>query len=337
MTVLSKYQRLECAGIWRAAATDQRQNVFVVLGDATLVIRDSADVALAHWSLPAVERNNPGVRPALYTPGTEAEELLELDDETMIDAIRTVQRAIARARPKPGLLRRTIFGFSLATVLILGALWLPDTLIRHTAGVLPAAARTDIGTRLLTALEPVVGLPCQDPDGRKALTQLQRQLLGDAPWALAVLPGGPVHSAALPGGILVMRKTLIEPFPGPDVIAGAIMTESARANAQDPMHDLMRHAGIAATFGLLTSGDISDDALADYARSVLLRPRIDPPLSGVVDSFRAAGISSTPYARATDPDRRATQALIDADPFPTGSINGLISDATWLRLQAICE
>ena len=48
MTVLAKYQRLECDAIWRAASDAQRQNVFVSLGDATLVIHDGADSALAH-------------------------------------------------------------------------------------------------------------------------------------------------------------------------------------------------------------------------------------------------------------------------------------------------
>ncbi|OSP56324.1 hypothetical protein [Pseudoruegeria sp. SK021] len=337
MTVLSQYQRLECAGIWRGTASDQRQNVFVALGDATLVIRDSADIALAHWSLPAVIRNNPGVRPALYTPGPEAEELLELDDDTMIEAIKTVQRAITRSRPKPGLLRRTILGLGLAAAVGLLGFWLPDALIRHTASILPEATRVDIGRRLLVNMEPVTGLPCRSVAGRNALQRLQRKVLGEAPWAVAVLRGGPVASASLPGNILLMRKSLIEPYSGPEALAGALLVEAARAETEDPIYDLMSHAGLAATFGLLTSGEISDDVLADYAQTILLRPQADPPLAEVLDQFAALGLSTEPYGEAMAPGDTFTNALMAADPRPSGSTAGLIADATWLRLQAICE
>ena len=143
--------------------------MFVTLGDATLVIRDSADVAQAHWSLPAVTRLNPGERPALYTPDVEVEEMLEIDDETMIDAIKTVQRAVGRSRPKPGRLRRSVLLVTLASVIGLGAFWLPKALVQHTAEILPAATRADIGLRLLVALEPLTGRPCTTPAGKKSL------------------------------------------------------------------------------------------------------------------------------------------------------------------------
>ncbi len=54
MTALTEYDRLECAAVWRAAPEAQRRDVFVSVGDATLVITDNADRVLAHWSLAAV-------------------------------------------------------------------------------------------------------------------------------------------------------------------------------------------------------------------------------------------------------------------------------------------
>jgi hypothetical protein len=76
MTVLEQYKRLEATGLWREAPDAQRREVIVSLGDATLMISTFSEIALTHWSLPAVARLNPGRQPALYAPGAEAEERL---------------------------------------------------------------------------------------------------------------------------------------------------------------------------------------------------------------------------------------------------------------------
>ena len=56
MTALSKYDRLEATGLWRINPSEQRREVVVSIGDATLIISDINDTALTHWSLAAVER-----------------------------------------------------------------------------------------------------------------------------------------------------------------------------------------------------------------------------------------------------------------------------------------
>ena len=56
MTALSAYDRLEATGLWRASPDDQRREVVVSIGEATLTITDLNDTALAHWSIPAVAR-----------------------------------------------------------------------------------------------------------------------------------------------------------------------------------------------------------------------------------------------------------------------------------------
>ena len=89
MTALKEYDRLEASGLWRADPTAQRVEVVVSIGDATLTLTDTAERALAHWSLAAVHRKNPSKRPALYAPSDAADEAeeLELSDDDMIAAI----------------------------------------------------------------------------------------------------------------------------------------------------------------------------------------------------------------------------------------------------------
>ncbi len=57
MTALNEYQRLETFGIWHASPDEQRRDVIVQLGEATLTVSDQNMQALSHWSLPAVIRS----------------------------------------------------------------------------------------------------------------------------------------------------------------------------------------------------------------------------------------------------------------------------------------
>jgi len=316
MTALKQYQRLECDALWQAAADAQRQDVFVALGDATLVIKDARDTPLAHWSLPAVERVNPGRLPALFRPGPDAEESLELADETMIEAIATVRRALARERPRRGRLRHLVLWLSIAGVAGLGTLWLPDAVVRYTASVLPETVRGETGQRLLQALSAYTGHVCDDPAGVAALAKLRRQTLDDPNWSVVVVPDGPHTRMSLPGRIIVLRQDVIAAAQGPQPAVAAMATAARSALARDPMADFMETAGTVATMQLLTRGTVSEARIAAYVAALLETRSTElgtpanaggPPASGAV-----AG-----------PDGRPGSSAFD--------------DADWLRLTAICE
>jgi hypothetical protein len=310
MTVLSKYQRLECPGIWHPAADAQRQDVFVSLGEASLIIKDVNDTALAHWSLPAVERLNPGDRPALYRPGVDADELLEIGDDTMIDAIRTVGRALVRARARPGRVRSAILGLSVIALAGLGVWWLPDALTRHTASLMPAGLRGEIGQRLLRELEPYAGRPCTGRAGLAAMATLNGRILPSGGWSIVVVPGGPSASAHLPGRMILVRRDTVEDAADPGALADVILLEAARLRARDPMQDMMADAGLGVTFALLTRGDVSADTLRDHAGRVLVAEPVILP-------------------EGTLAEERARAGLDAGAP--------VLTDTAWLRLQGICE
>ena len=82
MTALAEFEKIEAVAVWRSDASAQRRDVVVALGDATLTILDMQDRPLAHWSLPAVARANPGKMPAIYHPDGDPEETLEFDTES---------------------------------------------------------------------------------------------------------------------------------------------------------------------------------------------------------------------------------------------------------------
>ncbi|MFC2970311.1 hypothetical protein [Acidimangrovimonas pyrenivorans] len=337
MTALKQYQRLESSGLWRETPAAQRRDVIVSFGDASLVLSDSrSDTPLTHWSLPAVIRLNPGETPALYAPGEAASETLELDDATMIEAIETVHRAVEGRRPRPGRLRYGLLGAGLAAVIAVGA-WMPGALIRHTAQVVPFSKRQEIGRMVLADMGRVTGTPCADPQGQMALGRLTARLFGRARVRIAVLRDAPVATAHLPGGLLLLRHDLVENYDGPEIAAGYLLAERARAEAADPLVALLKWAGLRATFRLLTTGSFPAKALHGYGAVLLARAEHPAPLpeASLLARFRAAGVDSAAYARALGPDPAAA-GLIANDPFAGKTPPPLIPDDSWVSLQGIC-
>lgn len=337
MTALTRYQRLECHGVWHQSPQAQRRDVVVALGEATLILRDKADAPLTHWSLPAVTRVGSGNMPALFAPGPEDDERLELTDPDMIDALDTIRRAVARSGPRRGRLRLWILGGILAAALALSALWLPGALVSHTARAIPEATRQDIARRLVIAMDPHMGRQCRDLRGRQALDTLRMRLFGAAPWQLQVLEHGR-GVVALPGGILVLGGDLLRLQDTPDALAGHLLAGATRAAARDPMLRVLEAAGTAGTFRMLTTGRLSDPTLAAIASDLAAPtgPR-DLPVDALLARFEAAGLSSRPYGMTADPGGEPFLPAIEADPHPGGGPMPLMSDAAWLRLQAICE
>lgn len=335
MTALSKYDRLEATGLWRESPTDQRREVVVSIGNATLVISDMNDQAITHWSLAAVERQGTATHPAVFNPDGDSSETLELsnDESQMIEAIETLRRAVLKARPKPGRLRFLGLAVSVSSVLAALVFWLPGALQNHTLGVVPDVTRAKIGEALLTRIERVAGTPCSNRTAGPALKTLA--LRTSAP-DVVILRSGVRESLILPGGTVVLNKSLVEDFEEPDVAAGYILAEIQRAADHDSLEMLLEHAGLRASFTLLTTGNLPSTALDDYAEAVLTQARPVVDDDALLLAFEAAQIRSTPYALAVDVTGELTVGLIEADPIKSGESRPLLRDADWLRLQAIC-
>ncbi|MFN4156509.1 MAG: hypothetical protein ACK4HF_17835 [Paracoccaceae bacterium] len=337
MTALKKYSRLESGGLWRDTPTSQRREVIVAFREATLVLSDpKSESALSHWSLPAIERLNPGETPALFAPGEDAIETLELDDRDMIVALETVRSALAGQRPKPGRLRGGLLGGGTFLVLALGAFWLPDALVKHTASVLPAATRAAIGQAALADVQRLTGSPCTTPLGTFALTALGDNLFGPHRARILILREGVARAAHLPGGTILIGRRVVEDEGGPEVLAGLALMERLRAEARDPILPVLKHAGLTATFRLLTSGILPDSAVAGYGEVLLQERPVAVPDDVALARFRAVGLSTLPYAYAIDPTGEATIGLIEADPLAGLVPEPLMADGDWVSLQDIC-
>ncbi|MGX0879073.1 hypothetical protein ACSSV4_003780 [Roseovarius sp. MBR-154] len=340
-TALSKYQRLEAAGLWRADAEAQRIDVIVSVGEATLTMTDMRERVQAHWSIAAIARANPGQRPAIYHPDGDPGETLELpEDETdMIAAIETLRNAIARQRPRPGRVRLYGVLASVSAVILLALVWLPGAARDHALRVVPEVKRAEIGQALIAHLQRATGPACRAPGGNAALAALARRLPPrDGEVRFMVVRNGVEETLRLPGGTVMINADLVEDHDEPDVVAGYIIAAYLRAEARDPLGRLLADAGPMASLRLLATGQLTEETLRAHAERLLTTPTAPPPDAAMLDGFAHWQLRARPYAYARDITGETVLGLIEADPFARGAEPPpqILSDGDWLRLQGIC-
>lgn len=345
MTALDKYRKLEGSGLWAASAEDQRRDVVVGFGDATLVISDGRSMTvLSHWSLPAVVRLNPGKRPALYSPEGDTSEVLELDDDWLIDALKVVQGALSPPRSLMSRLRKPLLAGLGLVGLIAVALVVPPALQNHTAAVVPMPKRVELGEAVRHDLKLSGARDCQSPYAAAALAGLQRRLF-QTPATIVVMRDLPVDAPRIQhvlGRFFILDQRLLEDAESAEALGGAILLAAQRAAEEDPLRPLLRHAGVVATFRLLTSAEMPPSAIAGYAAALFRAPLVVPDAEAVLERFARADISTRPLVDnpvALDPalaqigeNLRAGDPLRDEPPT-----SALLSDGQWVSLLNICD
>lgn len=334
MTALEKYERIEAVGLWRPTPDEQRRDVIVSIGDASLTITDTRERPLTHWSLPAIERLNPGKTPAIFCPDGDPGETLELaeSESEMIAAIEKLLTAIQRGRPRPGRLRLVTLSLSLLSVAALSVFWLPGAVLNHTVSVVPDVKRQEIGAALLQQMERLTGKPCSDMLATPALNRMtQRLSTGNT----IVVRGGVRDTIGLPGGTILVNRAIFEDFEEPDVAAGFLIAQKVETSLNDPLRVLLENVGFLESVRLLTTGSLSEDAMRSYAEDLVTRRHATVDLDALLAAFEAHDVKTSPYAYALDPSGEETLELIEADPFVT-SPRPVLSDGDWVALQGIC-
>ena len=338
MTALRKYQRLESPGLWREYPEAQLRDVVVGLRETTLILSDpKTEMALAQWSLPALERLNPAGTPALFGPGADSVETLEIDDLDMTAALATVHAALERRRPHPGRLRGAVVGGVGAALAALCVLWLPAKLVDYTAAMLPMATRADLGRIALNDLAKLTGSPCTSGLGNAAAKALAQRINPENPPKILVLRDGLTAATRLPGNLVLLPAAILEKADGPEAVAGYVLVQTTAAHADDGTKALLHYTGLIATMRLLGSGQMDHAAITGFGQSLLTPTQTQPDDDALLAAFQAKGISSKPFAYARDASGETTLDLIEADPFPDGSTPPVLDDASWVSFQSICQ
>lgn len=339
MTALSEFQRLESQGSWRETPEAPLREVIVSLGDATLVLFDpKTDKPLSHWSLASVSRKAPQGGKTVYSPCSDsADETLAVDDETMIDAIDRVQRAVRLRRTHPGRLRGWMLVLGLVAVLAALAVWLPDAVIRHAARISPPAQARQIGMTILDDIERSTGPVCARKSGQAVLDWVTPRLLGRE--AMVRVVPGPLNGALrLPGDIYVLGNNLLTGAKGAEAAAGHLIAAKLANDDATVRLGAFQFVGLPPVLRLLTLGNPAHDAVAGYGQTLLSAPLPRPQDdAALLAAFGAAKVSSLPYAQSIDPTGSSVFTLIEQNPLkdaPPG--RALLTPQQWQALQQIC-
>ncbi|WP_265499451.1 hypothetical protein [Paracoccus beibuensis] len=338
MTALTEFQRLEAQGLWRETPQTRQCEVIVSVGEATLTLMDPrTDKPLSHWSLPAVTRLNPGRLPAMYTPNSDGpDEVVEIEDPLMIEAVERVQRAIATHRAQPRRLRGVFTGITLLLMVIGLAFWLPDALIRHAARIAPPAQKRTIGLAVLADIERSGGAVCRRVSGQQVLNWFTPAFVG--PDGLVQVIPGPLNGARrLPGDVYVLGEDLLAASAGPEAAAGHLLSAQLAQDDDEVTLEALKHAGLMSALRLMTLGTLPQGAMAGYGEALLDQPLPRPDLAVLPAAFAERDLSTEPFARSIDPTGTALLPLIEADPVRAGTpARDLLTDEQWLALQQIC-
>lgn len=338
MTALTEFERLEAQGSWRETPEARLREVVVSVGDATLMLFDpKSEMPLAHWSLPAIVRLNPGKSPAIYSPRSDGpDETLEIDDPLMIEAIERVHRAIASRRARPGRLRGGIFLVAAILMAAAAVVWLPDAMIRHAAKIAPPAQVQGIGRAVLADITRSTGAVCERSSGQAVLDWIAPKLIGETA-EIRVVPS-PVNGARrLPGQLYLLGNDTLRTSTGPEVAAGHLIAAQQSVSDHDVLLDALEYAGPKAVLQLLTLGSLPEKALNGYGEQLIQHPAPAPDDEALLKAFESKQIPSAPYARSLDPTGQSVMTLIESDPFREGPLpQALLTDEQWLALQLIC-
>jgi len=338
MTALDKYQRIEALGLWRDDHSSQRKDVLISIGETTLLISDMQERPLAHWSLAAIERSNPGTFPAIYHPDGDQEESLELNfsEKEMIDAIEKLRAVIARRRPHPGRLRTGIFLGIFSVVFLTLVFWMPQAVRNYTAEILPEVKHVEIGNKLFEHLKRVTGPACEADFSKTSLKNLSERLFVEKT-PIFIVPDGIKTTINLPGNILLANRNLVEDFEDPDVLAGYLVVEKLRSKTYNPIEELLQNISLISTFRLLTTGLINDETLRDYADYLVTKPQDIIKSSEIIKAFNDTNLSLLPFAKAIDITGEGSIELIEAYEIKNSPVETSLPDANWVSLQNICN
>ena len=320
--------------MWRPGPSEQRLNVVVAIGSATLTITDMKDTALAHWSLPAIERINPGGEPAIYRAGDDAADRLEISEPEMIAAIEQVRRAVGKGQPKSGRLRGVFIGGALVAMAAFLVLWAPSAIRERAADILPQASHAALGNELYEKVRRIAGAPCSDPQGQAALDRLSNKV---APGAqVRVVPSAIETTAILPNGIILLGRSVVEDHDSLYVPAGYIVEAYLSRRTRDPIAELLSDASVYEAGRLLTTGKLAERALEAHAERILQDPGPAPDQNALAAELGDLRLPTKPLAYAKDISGESVLALVEGEVVAQEDATPPLSDSDWVALQGIC-
>ena len=291
--------------------TARSRAVEVEIAATGLAIFDEAGPVIGSWpgeGVRLVERPREGEPVRLGLAGTTAR--LVVDDPGIVEPLRQAAPQLLRRHRTS---RRTVWRVALWTVLAAGSLAgivlvLIPLLSAQLAAVTPDSAKYRLGRTVLVHLVELLPGPrtagggryCSNEAGLDALQRLVERLgadLEDRPAVhVAVVNFRLVNAFALPGGIMVLTRGLLDEAESPEEIAGIAAHELGHLAHDHSTRALYRSFAVALLIGVLF-GDLTGGTLAGGLAEWLVNTGYSRDAERDADAFalerlEAAGIGT---------------------------------------------
>ena len=291
--------------------TARSRAVEVEIATTGLAIFDEAGPVVGSWpgeGVRLVERPREGEPVRLGLVGTTAR--LIVDDPRIVAALRQVAPHLLRRHRTS---RRTVARIALWAVLAVASLAgivlvLIPLMSAQLAAVTPDSAKYRLGRTVLVHLVDLLPGPrttsggnyCANEDGLAALGRLVERLgadLEDRPTVHAVVVNfRMVNAFALPGGIMVFTRGLLDQAGSPEEIAGIAAHELGHLAHDHSTRALYRSFAVALLIGVLF-GDLTGGTLAGGLAEWLVNTGYSREAERDADAFalerlKAAGIGT---------------------------------------------
>lgn len=263
--------------IWWGEITDASQVIYWPLADLRL-LRDQADQKLM----------------TLRLAGDSATRLVLSDPE----AQKILKARAPNLRKAPPMENKgRLIGWAVAAVASVAVmvLVLIPLLANSLAGFIPPRGERVLGQATLgqirsamndTGLEPLAF--CEAPDGVAALTAMGDRLFPDGipdhEVAVYVLDHDMVNAFALPGGIVVFFRGLIEESERAEEVAAVYAHEIGHVVARDPTRMALRSAGSIGVLGLLF-GDFAGGAVVLMLTNQIIAAQHSQTAEAAADAY----------------------------------------------------
>ena len=316
-----------------------------------------------------VERPRPDEPVRLGLAGTTAR--LILDDPGVVGALRQTAPHLWRRQHMP---RRTVARIAVWAVLAAGSmagivLVVIPLLSAQLAAVTPDSAKYRIGRAVLVQLADLLPGPpgdagggryCAGAGGLDALQRLAERLGADLPAPpgvrVAVLNARMANAFALPGGIMVFTRGLLEEAESAEEIAGIAAHELGHLAHDHSTRALYRSFAVSLLIGVLL-GDLTGGALTGGLAEWLVNAGYSREAERDADAFAlarldAAGIGSAGlaafFARAADKEAGGPPVRFLSTHPPTAERLALIraaglpgrrqamGDGDWAAVRRTC-
>lgn len=291
--------------------TARSRAVEVEIAATGLAIFDEAGPVVGSWpgeGIRLVERPREGEPVRLGLAGTTAR--LILDDPGIVEPLRRAAPHLLRRHRTS---RRTVGRIALWGVLAAASLAgivlvLIPLMSAQLAAVTPDSAKYRLGRTVLVHLVDLLPGPrtasagryCANEDGLTALRRLVERLgadLEDRPTVHAAVVNVPlVNAFALPGGIMVFTRGLLDEAGSPEEIAGIAAHELGHLAHDHSTRALYRSFAVALLVGVLF-GDLTGGTLAGGLAEWLVNTGYSREVERDADAFalerlKAAGIGT---------------------------------------------